>query len=172
MTEVHLASVVGEAEGSARGKAGALVLARPGGIKWTKKTIIIRNAPWTVWHPHIRQAAMRYLFGLVGSYTKGVKGTTTLPEDGHRIPAGTTVPKPTAIVQVALKRQVDRYLSGFPKHEGKPKYHVHGVGQLENEIRSKNFTPPSVSKDSVLKLALDKKIISDEEYKRLSGGGT
>jgi len=93
MTEVHLASVVGEAEGSARGKAGALVLARPGGIKWTKKTIIIRNAPWTVWHPHIRQAAIV---------------SQTLPEDKFIVIYAVEFPTPNPLTgAVKFYRNVD-----------------------------------------------------------------
>ena len=155
MTEVHLASVVGEAEGSARGKAGALVLARPGGIKWTKKTIIIRNVPFTVWHPHDRQAAMRYLFGAVGVWTKGTKGKVALPMDGHKIPKGTTVPKPTAIIQAFLKGNVNKYLDekSIPKYPGRPAYHVHGYGMLKADLERKGYKLPEIPKEAVVAAA-------------------
>ncbi len=149
MTVVHLSSVVGEGEGAARGKAGALVLARTGGIKWTKKTVIIRNVPYTVWHPHDRQAAMRYLFGAVGTLTKGTKGKVALPMDGHKIPKGTTVPKPTAIIQAVLKGNVDNYIKDVPKYEGRPAYHVHGYEMLKADLERKGYKLPQISKEAV-----------------------
>jgi len=151
MTVVNLSSVVGQQEGSPRGQPGALVIARKGKLDWSSKPIIIRNTPGTIWHPYPRQAAMRYLFGLVGSYTKGYKGTTSLPMSGHKIPRGTRVPKPTAIIQVVLKGQVNRYLDekDYPRFKGKTVHHAHDIGQLQAELESKGYKVPVIAKETV-----------------------
>ena len=151
MTVVHLSSVIGEGEGAARGKAGSLVIARTGGIKWTKKTIVIRNVPYPFGPPHDRRAGRRYLFGAVGVWTKGAKGKVALPYDGHKIPKGTTVPKPTAVIQAFLKGNVNNYISekDFPKYQGRPAYHVHGYGMLKADLEKKGYHLPEISKEAV-----------------------
>ena len=171
MTVVNPSVVLSPIEGSPRGQPGALVLAKKGKMDWSSKAIIIRNAPGTIWHPYLRQAAMRYLFGLVGSYTKGMKGTTSLPMSGHKIPAGTRVPKPTATIQVVLKNQVKNYLpeSTFPRFTGKTRHHAHDIGQLAAEIEKAGKTPPIIAKETVLEKAKEKGIITEEEYKALGG---
>ena len=169
MTVVNLSSVIGQQEGSPRGQPGALVIARKGKLDWSSKPIIIRNAPGTIWHPYPRQEAMRYLFGLVGSYTKGMKGTTSLPMSGHKIPRGTRVPKPTATIQVVLKGQTDSYLKDFPRFTGKTVHHAHDIGQLQAELEKEGYKAPVISKETVLKAALDNKIISEAEYRNLGG---
>ena len=164
MTVVYLSSVINEGQGSARGKAGSLVIARKGGLAWSSKTIIIRNVPFTVWHPHDRQAAMRYLFGTVGKATKFATGTTSLPKDGHKVPAGTTVPKPAAIIQVFLKGNTDQYLKNFSPHTGRPAYHVHGLDMLKTMLGDKAKDLPSISVEEVLKAAQNAGVITDKEY--------
>jgi hypothetical protein len=159
MTVVNLSSVIGQQEGSPRGQPGALVIAKKGKLDWSSKTIIIRNVPSTVWHPYPRQAALRYLFGLIGSYTKGYKGTTSLPMSGHKIPRGTRVPKPTAIIQVNLKGQVDSYVKDIPRFNGKTVHHAHDYGQLAAELESKGYKVPSIAKETVEAKAREYKII-------------
>lgn len=161
MTVVNLSSIVGQTEGSPRGQPGALVIAKKGKMDWSSKAIIIRNVPSTVWHPYPRQAAMRYLFGLIGSYTKGYKGTTSLPMSGHKIPRGTRVPKPTAIIQVNLKGQVDKLLpeSTYPRFNGKTVHHAHDIGQLAADLESKGYKPPSIAKETVEAVAKKYNII-------------
>jgi len=172
MTVVNPSVVLSPIEGSPRGKPGALVIAKKGKLDWSTKAIIIRNAPGTIWHPHLRQAAMRYLFGSVGQWTKGMKGTTSLPMSGHKIPAGTRVPKPTATIQVFLKNQVNNYIPGdtFPRFTGKTVRHAHDLGQLAVEIQKAGKTPPSVAKEAVLEKAKEKGIITEEEYRKLMSG--
>ncbi len=172
MTVVNPSVVLSPIEGSPRGKPGALVIARKGKMDWSSKAIIIRNAPGTIWHPNLRQAAMRYLFGSVGQWTKGMKGTTSLPMSGHKIPAGTKVPKPTATIQVFLKGQVNNYipLDTFPKFTGKTVRHAHDLGLLAVEIQKAGKTPPSVAKEAVLQKAKEKGIITEEEYRKLMSG--
>jgi hypothetical protein len=161
MTVVNLASVVGQQEGSPRGQPGALVIAKKGKLDWSSKAIIIRNVPGTVWHPYPRQAAMRYLFGLVGSYTKGIKGTTSLPMSGHKIPRGTRVPKPTAIIQVNLKGQVDKFLPGdtYPRFNGKTVHHAHDYGQLQALLEKDGYKVPVIAKETVLAVAREKGVL-------------
>jgi hypothetical protein len=172
MTVVNPSVILSPIEGSPRGQPGALVIAKKGKLDWSTKAVIIRNAPGTIWHPTIRQAAMRYLFGSVGQWTKGMKGTTSLPMNGHKIPAGTRVPKPTATIQVVLKNQVNSYIpeSTFPRFTGKTRRHAHDIGMLAVEIQKAGKTPPSVAKEAVLEKAKEKGIISDEEYKKLMSG--
>jgi hypothetical protein len=146
---VYLSSVVSQGEGSARGKPGAIVIAKKGGMEWSSKSVILKSAPYTIWHPHDRQAAMRYLFGITGSYTKGYRGKAALPMDGHKIPRGTTVPKPTAMVQAFLKGQVERYLDNIPKKTGKTSHSVHGIGMLATILQSKGYSLPAVTKEAV-----------------------
>ena len=161
MAVVNLSTIVGQSEGSPRGQPGALVIAKKGKLDWSSKAIIIRNAPGTIWHPYPRQAAMRYLFGSVGQWTKGYKGTTSLPMSGHKIPAGTRVPKPTAIIQVNLKGQVNSYIpeSAFPKFKGKTVHHAHDLGQLAAELESKGYKVPSIAKETVEAVAKKYNII-------------
>jgi len=161
MAVVNLSTIVGQSEGSPRGQPGALVIAKKGKLDWSSKAIIIRNVPGTVWHPYPRQAAMRYLFGSVGQWTKGYKGTTSLPMSGHKIPAGTRVPKPTAIIQVNLKGQVNSYIpeSAFPKFKGKTVHHAHDLGQLAAELESKGYKVPSIAKETVEAVAKKYNII-------------
>jgi hypothetical protein len=170
MTAVNPSVVLSPIEGSPRGKPGALVIAKKGKLDWSTKPIIIRNAPSTIWHPNLRQAAMRYLFGSVGQWTKGMKGTTSLPMSGHKIPKGTRVPKPTATIQVVLKGQVDSYLKDFPRFTGKTVRHAHDLGQLAAEIQKAGKTPPSIAKEAVLEKAKEKGIITEEEYRKLMSG--
>jgi len=147
------------------------VIAKKGKLDWSTKAVIIRNAPSTIWHPNVRQAAMRYLFGSVGQWTKGMKGTTSLPMSGHKIPAGTRVPKPTATIQVVLKGNVNKYIpeKDFPRFTGKTVRHAHDLGMLAAELKKAGKEPPVVSKEEVLGKAKEKGIITEDEYNRLTG---
>jgi hypothetical protein len=151
MTVVNPTAVLNPTEGSPRGQPGALVIAKKGKLDWSSKVVIIRNAPSTIWHPYPRQAAMRYLFGSVGQWTKGYKGTTSLPMSGHKIPQGTRVPKPTAIIQVVLKGNVNKYLDEkeYPRFTGKTVHHAHDLGQLAAELQSKGYKVPTIAKETV-----------------------
>ena len=143
------------------------MIARKGGLVWSSKAIILRNVPYTVWHPHDRQAAMRYLFGMVGKATQFATGTTALPKDGHKVPAGTTVPKPAAIVQTFLKGNVDAYLKAFAPHTGRPKYHVHGIDMLKTMLGDKARNLPSISVEEVLRAAQAAGVITADEVNEI-----
>jgi hypothetical protein len=69
------------------------------------------------------------------------------------------VPKPTAIIQVVLKGQVDSYLKDIPKFNGKTVHHVHDYGQLAAELESKGYKVPSIAKETVEAKAREYKII-------------
>jgi len=155
MTMVYLSSVVSEGVGSARGKPGALVVARAGGITWSTKPIIIKSAPRTIWYPTDRQAAVRYVFGMTGSQTKGITGKAALHYDGHKVPKGTIVTRPAAVVQAYLKGKVKDLVSeaAFPRQTGRAAYHVHGVGTLYSMLGDKAKSLPTISKEAVLEAA-------------------
>jgi len=155
MTMVYLSSVVSEGVGSPRGKPGALVVARAGGITWSTKPIIIKNAPRTIWYPTDRQAAVRYVFGMTAINTQGITGKAALHYDGRKVPKGTIVPRPAAVIQAYLKGKVKDLVSesAFPKQTGRGAYHVHGVGTLYSMLGDKAKNLPTIAKEAVLAAA-------------------
>ena len=161
MTMVYLSSVVSEGVGSPRGKPGALVVARAGGITWSTKPIILKNAPRTIWYPTDRQAAVRYVFGTTGSYTKGFTGKAALPMDGRKVPKGAMVPRPAAMVQAFLKNKIKNLVSesAFPRQTGRTAYHVHGIGTLYSMLGDKAKNLPTIAQEDVLKAAKEKGVI-------------
>ena len=70
-----------------------------GGMFWSKKQIIVRNAPYTINNPHKGQIEARINFGDTASGTKGQRGFSA---EG--------LPKPASIIksQVAGYRAPDR----------------------------------------------------------------
>jgi hypothetical protein len=73
-----LVGVVNAAGGNAEarwqiGSYGIQVLA-PGGMFWSKKALILRNAPYTINNPHPGQIEVRMQFGKIARAHKGEKG--------------------------------------------------------------------------------------------------
>ena len=59
-----------------RNKLGAsgIQIYSPGGMWWSKKSLIIRNAPYTIENPHLGQIQARLNFGDHASMNKGATG--------------------------------------------------------------------------------------------------
>jgi len=58
---------------NAIGAAGLQIYGR-GGMFWSKKAVIIRNAPYTIESPHIGQIETRIQFGEIAKAAKGQRG--------------------------------------------------------------------------------------------------
>ncbi|MEM3580832.1 MAG: hypothetical protein QXQ64_06155 [Candidatus Bathyarchaeia archaeon] len=70
--------------------ASGIVLAQRGRMTWSKKSVIAKNAPYTIEAPHPRQIEMRIAFGTIASQAKGSRGLDTatgLPHAAARIKA-------------------------------------------------------------------------------------
>jgi len=59
-----------------RNKLGAsgIQIYSPGGMFWSKKSLILRNAPYTIENPHVGQIETRLNFGDHASMNKGARG--------------------------------------------------------------------------------------------------
>jgi hypothetical protein len=67
-------AATGGAEARWRIGAKAVQIYSPGGVWWSKKSVIIRNAPFTIESPHLGQIQGRINFGEIASRHKGEKG--------------------------------------------------------------------------------------------------
>lgn len=54
--------------------AKAVQIYAPGGMFWSKKAMIIRNAPYTIENPHLGQIEARLTFADIASRHKGERG--------------------------------------------------------------------------------------------------
>jgi hypothetical protein len=64
----------GAAEPRYRFGAKAVQIYSPGGMVWSKKPLIVRNAPYTIEAPHLGQLEIRERFGDTARAHKGEKG--------------------------------------------------------------------------------------------------
>ena len=74
MVKVRLTALMAGTRPMNKTGASAVQIYGPGGVTWSKKPVIIRNAPYTIEHPHIGQAETRIHFGEIASRHKGEKG--------------------------------------------------------------------------------------------------
>jgi len=126
----------GTAEPRWRFGAKAIQVYSPGGMFWSKKSLILRNAPYTIEAPHLGQIQTRIQFGEAARAAKGSKGFV------EGLPA----------VAAAVKRA----MSGFrapdamrPEDYPSKKFHtVHTLEELkrmEREKRAKARVPGPVT---------------------------
>lgn len=73
--------------------ASALQVYGAGGMTWSKKTVILRNAPYTIENPHLGQIEARLHFARLASRAKGSKGLD--PETG--------LPQAAAMIHKSMK---------------------------------------------------------------------
>jgi len=73
-----LVGVLNAASGSAEARwqmgANAIQVYAPGGMFWSSKSLILRNAPYTINNPHLGQIEVRTRFGEIARSHKGAKG--------------------------------------------------------------------------------------------------
>jgi len=66
--------------------AKGLQIYSPGAMFWSKKSLIVRNAPYTIESPHLGQIETRLTFGNIAKEHKGEKGFIDgLPVIAYRI---------------------------------------------------------------------------------------
>ena len=74
MVKVRLTALMAGTRPMNKTGASAVQIYNPGGMTWSKKPIIVRNAPYTIEHPHLGQAETRIHFGEIAERYKGEKG--------------------------------------------------------------------------------------------------
>lgn len=109
----------------------AMQIYAPGGMWWSKKSIIARNAPFTIDSPHLGQAEGRVNFGEVALTAKGSKGFKEgLP-----------------IVAYTVKERVIGYKAPdrmSPEDYPSKKFHtVHTLAELKRIVREKKKVAPA-----------------------------
>jgi hypothetical protein len=69
-------AAAGKAEARWQMGAKAIQIYTPGGMYWSRKLVILRNAPYTIESPHLGQIKLRKLFGKLAREAKaqGLKG--------------------------------------------------------------------------------------------------
>ena len=71
--------------------AKGVQLYAPGGMFWSKKAMILRNAPYTIENPHLGQIETRLQFADIASRARGERGFMDgLPIVAYRIREGMT----------------------------------------------------------------------------------
>ena len=64
----------GKAEARWQMGAKAVQIYTPGGVWWSRKSVILRNAPYTIEAPHLGQIQARIDFGEIARRHKGERG--------------------------------------------------------------------------------------------------
>jgi len=102
----------------------------PGNMTWCKKSVILRNAPYTIDNPHPGQIETRLHFGSIASKGKHMKGLD--PETG--LPASAAIVSREMLNFTAPNRMPE---SAYPTASGNYASHVHSRAQLEAMLRKK-----------------------------------
>ena len=106
----------------------------PGGVWWSKKPVITRNAPYTINNPHPGQMEARINFGSVASKHRGEKGF----KDG------------LPIIAWHVKNEVKGYSApdrmSPADYPSKTRHTVHTLDQLKEMLRAKAkaAAPPTI----------------------------
>ena len=74
MVKVRLGALLSGTRPMNKTGANAVQIYGAGGMTWSKKPVIMRNAPYTIEHPHLGQAETRIHFGEIAQKYKGEKG--------------------------------------------------------------------------------------------------
>ncbi len=118
-------SAAGGAEPRWRFGAKAIQVYAPGGMFWSKKSVIARNAPYTIDSPHLGQMEARINFGEIARRHKGERGFKEgLP-----------------IIAYYIKREMTGYKAPDamrPEDYPSKKFHtVHTLEELKRMMRAK-----------------------------------
>ena len=74
MVKVRLGALLSGTRPMNKTGANAVQIYGAGGMTWSKKPVIMRNAPYTIEHPHLGQAETRIHFGEIAQRHKGETG--------------------------------------------------------------------------------------------------
>jgi len=123
--QTFFAGVTGQADPRNRIGAKGIQVYGAGGMFWSKKSVIIRNAPYTIESPHLGQIETRLTFADIAKDAKGCRGF----EDG--------LPCVAARIKSAMKgyRSADRMPEDMYPSRVKPSFHT--VDELRAMLEKK-----------------------------------
>lgn len=138
--DILIAGVVSGGKAMARWQRGAkfMQIYAPGRMFWSKKPIIMRNAPFTIESPHLGQIQVRVQFGELAKTIKGQHGFRN------------GLPLAAATIQERLRgwKAPDRMVP--EEYPSKLKHTIHTIEELkrmERELRQRAraypVTPPA-----------------------------
>jgi len=122
----------------------------PGGVTWTQKPYILRNPPaFRIFNPTPAQIEARIALGRTAKSLQGQTGKASLRYSGKRMPAGTIVPKPAALIQEQLRGQ---HYSAYTRDRVRHNYH-RGPHTLDDLMKMRAAPTPAPAGAGLLQMA-------------------
>jgi len=134
-SSVVMAGLLNMGKAQARWNLGAsntVLVYGAGGMTWSKKAVIIKNAPYTIDKPTTGQAMLRQQFGETAHEAKGVRGLIN------------GLPPAAGIIQERFHPTIS---SKYPSREAYPssqRHTIHTVKDLERMIEKGETTGPKL----------------------------
>jgi len=111
--------------------ANKMYIRSAGRMTWSKKPFILCNAPYTIESPHVRQAAVRVVFGKMAREYEALS-----PTEKERLKRETGLPGAAGYIKgKSVKDRVEREFPGVPYAEKPARRSYHTIEELERYVQ-------------------------------------